>query len=409
AGDTVTAAEFLDGIAPLLQATLNVVRPADPRLFSREQFAATLSLDARETSLRVPRDAAAPGTRQIAAQAERIGAGIVDLVDGVLDRITADPIPLPGGPVAIRSTCDNHLWTLDVTELLTDPVPMQLYNEFLHQVILLRDALLPFTNWESVRLPVDDRGLRTIEPAREAFLTELLVRSTRHSAIVSYARSVLTGSPSDRAYGFDYADARVLPAAATAPLDAAPTHLLTWHPGGAAAPGSGAPVDLVPAIADYYEADRSPLGEAAGERGRGGDLSGATARLVEGRATVERTRTLTIEVTDGVRTATVDLGDALRGHRFAAVAPGGFDASIEAAEQVQVERALDPWRLLADTGLGWAESGTWAIDVRGATDLTVLAVLGTLYPENLVLTEDRTPGTPVNAGKRGPARILIDR
>lgn len=422
AGQTVTAVEFLAGAAPLLQATVAVVQPGDPHLFARGQFAATLSLDARETSLRLPRDAAAPGTRQIAAQAERIGAGIIDLLEAVLERVLADPIPLPAGPVEIRSTCDNHLWTHEVTDLLTNPVPMQLFNEFLHQVILLRDALLPFTNWDEVRIPVDEGGLRATEPAREAFLTEVLVRSTRHSAIVGFARSVLTGDATDgdKAYGFDYTGGRVLPAVATAPLASAPTHLLTWHPAAPGADPRTGVVGLVPATGDYYAADRWPLDGAVAGPGDGASdrLASASAQLVDSEST-DGARTVAINVQRGADEARIDLGDALRGHRFAYVEPddaepgtdsGGHGTERHAdAARVDAETPLDPWSVLATPGLGHSETGTWSIDARGASDLVQLALLGRLYPENVILATGREAGTPTTVGKRGPARVIVDR
>lgn len=34
------------------------------------------------------------------------------------------------------------------------PEIMQLFNEYLHQLILLRDALMPFENWEEVPIMI---------------------------------------------------------------------------------------------------------------------------------------------------------------------------------------------------------------------------------------------------------------
>ena len=92
------------------------------------------------------------------------------------------------------------------------PVTMQLYNEWLHQIVLLRDALLPFTNWQNVPLLVTPTGLRHTESARDSFLTELLVRQIRHTSIVDFARNVVTGTSGPAGYGFDPDGGTVLPA-----------------------------------------------------------------------------------------------------------------------------------------------------------------------------------------------------
>jgi hypothetical protein len=402
-GATVTAAEFIDGSAALLQATATTTGTPTPEILV-DQIRATFALDSRESSLRLPIDAAAPGTRQIARQATVVGNGIVALAEAALARVTDDPLPLPLGPLEIRSRCDNHLWTHPVTDLLTHPVPMQLYNEWLHQVVLLRDALLPFTNWDEVRLPVSELGLRAIESAREAFLTELLIRSTRHSAVVSYARAVLTGAGADDAYGFTYPGGRVLPAVVVSGGPAsAPSHLLTWSP--SASDDDTDTTDFVPATSDYYDATRAPLSALDGPPE---DLREARARLAVGTPTDGRA-TNTIVVDRGGEQADVDLGDALRAHRFAAVESwASGDAAGPPAATESDEVAANAWAVLRAPGLSWTEGGTWTIDATEADDLTILALHGSLYPENLILAVNRPQGTPATVGKVGPARIVID-
>lgn len=84
------------------------------------------------------------------------------------------------------------------------PVTIQLYNEWIHQMVLLRDALLPFTNWQEVPLRVTPEGLRPVEQGRDRFLTELLVRRIRHTAVVDFARHVVTGGSGPAGYGFGH-------------------------------------------------------------------------------------------------------------------------------------------------------------------------------------------------------------
>ena len=53
---------------------------------------------------------------------------------------------------------------------------MQVYNEWLHQIILLRDFLLPFENFEDVKFEVKAgaaEGTRPIEGIRSQLLMQL--------------------------------------------------------------------------------------------------------------------------------------------------------------------------------------------------------------------------------------------
>ncbi len=134
--------------------------------------------------------------------------------------------PSPAGPLVVRSHCYGHPLTPPAAGLFLGrrggPVAMQLYNEWLHQVVLLRDALLPFTNWQDVPLLVTPSGLRHTEPARDAFLTELLVRQIRHSSIVDFARRVVTGTSGQAGYGFEAGGSAALPAVLGRPPLTAP-------------------------------------------------------------------------------------------------------------------------------------------------------------------------------------------
>lgn len=73
------------------------------------------------------------------------------------------------------------------------PHLMQLFNEYMHQMVLLRDALLPFQNYQEVLIPVDRkaRGIRHLEGARGQFLAELLTKHTTQQGIVAYAKALL--------------------------------------------------------------------------------------------------------------------------------------------------------------------------------------------------------------------------
>ncbi|MCZ9344044.1 hypothetical protein NGM37_40490, partial [Streptomyces sp. TRM76130] len=204
------------------------------------------------------------------------------------ERLLTDRIPLPAGPLVVRSHCYGHLLTPPAADLLRGrrggPVTMQLYNEWVHQIVLLRDALLPFTNWQDVPLRITPTGLRHTEPARDAFLTELLVRQIRHTSIVDFARHVVTGTSGPAGYGFEAGGGTALPAVLDQPPLTAPRHLLTWRTD----PAAEDTVAYVAEVQDYYAAPRTLVEDLPPANTASGPLIA---------------RTVTGPVADGTRTA----------------------------------------------------------------------------------------------------------
>ncbi|MGI5439750.1 hypothetical protein ACQEV4_20905 [Streptomyces shenzhenensis] len=384
---SMTARAFFTGVEPLLQGTVDALRHPDFDVL-RAQIHATLGLGTRETSLPLaigPESASA--ARELGAQAESIGGELASWTAEALDRLRTRRTPPPAGPLVVRSHCYGHLLTRPAARLLLDQagdtVAMQLYNEWLHQIVLLRDALLPFADWREVPLLVTPAGLRHTEQARDRFLTELLVRRIRHSSIVDFARHVVTGAPGPAGYGFDTDGGTVLPAVVAGPPRTAPRHLLTWRPDPAAA-GTAA---YVAELRDYYAAPRTPAEQLPPAIAAPGPL---TARVVTGPA-LDGTRTARIEVTHNGTTARVDLGQALRGHRFA-------HRRTTAADAPAADGTVDPWAVLRAPGLVSARGGGLTVDATGQDDLVVLALLGRLYPDHVVL---RSPGPDAPDGPDG--------
>lgn len=397
---TMTARQFIAGTEPLLQGVIDALESVDSEVLEA-QIHATLGLGTRETSLPLPLGAdPAPAIRELAPQAEEVGREIAAWATEALDRMLTHRMPLPAGPLIVRSHCDGHLLTHPAADLLMGrrggPVAMQLYNEWLHQMVLLRDALLPFTNWRDVPLLVTPTGLRHTEPARDAFLTELLVRRIRHTGIVDFARHVVTGTSGPGGYGFAHGGGTVLPAVADGSPLTAPRYLLTWRP--APGPAVDGTITYVAEVADYYAAPRTLVDQLPPATGT---PRPATGRIVTGPA-ADGTRTAHIEVTSDGTVARVDLGQALRGHRFARQAP-----APEAAPAGET-RTADLWDVLRAPGLVWTETGQVTVDATAQDDLVALALLGRLYPENVALRTTGPHAPPATADRDRPGLIVID-
>ncbi|MEU5628410.1 hypothetical protein [Streptomyces tendae] len=395
AGTTLTAREFFTATEPLLQGIVDDIALSSADIAVLEgQIRATLALGTRETALPLylgPDSASA--ARELGAQAETIGQELASWSTEALERLRTDPVPLPAGPLVVRSHCYGHLLTPPAADLLLGrrggPVSMQLYNEWLHQLVLLRDALLPFTNWQDAPLLITPTGLRHTEPARDAFLTELLVRQIRHTSIVAFARNVVTGTTGPAGYGFEAGGGTALPAVLDQLPLTAPRHLLTWRPD----PSVGEAATYVAEVQDYYAAPRTLVEDLPPAITTSGPLAArpVTAPVVDG------TRTARIEVTHDGTTAHVDLGQALRGHRFAHhESPAAGDASGTA----------DAWSALRAPGLVWTQSGDVTVDATAQDDLVVLALLGRLYPENLALRPADHAGD--HSAGRSAARTTTD-
>ncbi|WP_430789699.1 hypothetical protein [Actinoplanes sp. G11-F43] len=377
---TMTAEAVAATLEPLLHGVADAVDGFSPEVLDT-QIRATLATTGRETSLPLPESAG-----EFTAQAATIGAEIAGWAGRALERTATRRIGFPAGPLGVRSRCDGHLLTPEAADMLMGgrggPVAVQLYNEWLHQTVLLRDALLPFAGWRETPLLVTPRGLRHAEEARERFLAELLFRRVRHTSVVGYARRVIAGADGPAGYGFDHDGGTVLPAVVGGSVRDAPRHLLSWRPA-----TGGEDVTWVPASADYAAERRTAIGDLIAVTGDGPLAARITANPAH-----DGVRTAVIEVTRDGATARVDLGQALRGHRFA----GGGPASPGG-------RTVSAWPVLTAPGLVHNDDGDALLPA--GDDLVLLALLGRLYPENVVLSGSPGRGTT----PAGVARIVLSR
>jgi hypothetical protein len=287
---------------------------------------------------------------------------------------------------------------------------MHLYNEWLHRLILLRDSLLPFENFDEVplQLPPGGRGIREAEKERKQFLVHSLTGNIPNAAIVDLAK-VFTGPDLLRGgYGFQYAQGLVLPAFISGSSSA---HLLRYHAAKVEAVGD---VIFEYENKSYIEAPKSEVADEKAVTRPNLAPSGAlktSLSFSKGRQSASRVVELRLELGSG-KCVVVDLGQITRGRRYAyeLLSQGEKSAASDSDEDgVVIHNAAD---LLALPGLvvsPRAKEGQQKLHVVPAADAVVkLAFLGKLYPENVVIGGWRgSLGAARGAGKGFSERFVI--
>lgn len=388
----------------LLEAVLlKLGEAADPRLLL-DNLQANLAIEGREADLPLGQlELTGKAGVEVTRQARQIGEKLsLWAREYNVEKSAArqhDPQTL--GNVYFRSHCENHLWTHRVADLLMGPaggpVVMQMFNEYLHQFILLRDALLPFKNWEEVPIEIrqgadSDRGVRFIEQPRAKFLTAIMSKKITHKALVEYAQGWLSPELSAVGYGFQYRLGTILPASLNGHPGTAPGYLLQWYPVwtvSADAAGAAVPVAFRYGEEEYFAAPRSQV--LAGEAWNLAQpdpqqLQHVTeARIVP--VTVQDRVLLNYDLElDGV-TYQVDLGQIFRGHRFMYRPNGQVEPGLPASPAEYVDIAGHrPADILGLPGLVTDKEGIHVISA-GGNPLVLWALLGKIYPENVVVLD----------------------
>ncbi|MEU3168708.1 hypothetical protein [Streptosporangium sp. NPDC006930] len=215
----------------------------------------------------------------------------------VLDLVRTVPGTEAPGPSDIHSSCVGYAWIPPVVErLIAGPglhAARNLYNEWLWQLVLLRDALIPFTDPSRVRVLADADGLTRLQDARDWFVVQVMTRRIAHAAIVRFAAEALTGGHAEGAYGFQYGGAVVLPPVALDGELLGPAYLLGLREG-----------TLVEQDTAYFVQglqDDVPLFPARGEDGLAGLVLPAVTLAVPSSAFVAQVllERLTVEMRDG--------------------------------------------------------------------------------------------------------------
>lgn len=417
-----TAKEIVRELGVLLEAIVVQLGEAAEREALLANIEKTLATAGRETAL--PLSVLSlhdHGRLELSGQASRIGEalslwarefdgearGLRELGDEVLGRLV------------FRSKCDHHLWTHEVTDMLTGPAGgpsvMQLFNEYLHEIVLLRDALLPFENWQEVPLELKarpTRGLRYTEEAHAAFLSQLLARPLDHKSLVHYAASLLAPELSADGYGFQYGHGTILPASLGTELAKASRYLLRWYPVRTIASADGGAIAFAYEYPDYYAAPRSQLGSGSQESGgEEAALSGIAEASLQASLVSGDQAVITFRLHANADTYAVDLGQVFRGHRFhyrASSADGRPNGTFPVQEKPVIAHHA-AGKVFTLSGLVTNEAGTHEI-ATGGNELVIRALLGKLYPENVVLLERGNAEeleAAIGAGKRFGAKFLL--
>lgn len=395
-----TARQIVEGCAPLLETVLYHLGPSpsnqpSARDMLLDNLASNLVLGTRESSLDIP--ATDASRKEFATQAVKIGKTLVTYARETKN-VVYDP------KYAIRSPCEGHLLKPPVAQLMFGPRSlghlMQIYNEYLHQMVLLRDALLPFENYDQVIVPIaggkskQQLGMRFTEPQRASFIAELMTKLTTQKSVFKVAQQLLAPNmASDTAYGFQYKYGVVLPAAV---VGGQSLRLLRYIP--TVIDETTPEVVFEYGFADYYSAPRIQVSQPPQHVEKGQtpvtafdaqqhgleDCSFAIANSSNSSST-SRTLQLHLSHRNG-QCSTIDVGQISRGWRYSYKAPSakGQTPSAQSSTAVSVHAASD---FLANSGNNGLvtdnEGGTHLIQC--GSEVEVLACLGVIYPDNIII------------------------
>lgn len=295
--DRLVAREIVSSLAPLLHDVVRWIGGVgtDDLL---SNLRATLATGGPESALPLDVIAGSQSARQeLRRQAATISEQLISWIEADLTALIGAPDD-HAEPVFTRSRCDGHPWTPQVQRLLMGPQggpeSMQGYNQFLRQMVLLRDALLPFANWDQVPVRVEGTGLRRLDGARETFAAEVIMRQVRTTALVDFARLVVEGEPGPHGYGFASPHGTVLPTVVGSDVVSASPRLLSWHAPDSPTvprPGTGAAATAVYAVEDYFTTTRT----------RASALNGPAASLAREATAANVVRSAELVATPGPR------------------------------------------------------------------------------------------------------------
>jgi len=392
----LTPSEIVTGVTPLLLTILERLgndpqgHPSSKKLLL-DNLASSLATNSRESTLPIKDTQGESSRSDIQAQANRIGIYLVEEARKV-------DLENPNLNIDIRSPCEGHLWTRAAANLLIGPRSngqlMQLFNEYLHQMILLRDALLPFENYQEVRFQIKKSkagpGLRKFEKARSTLLVECLTRAVSQKTLVDVAKTFTAPDLPDGGYGFQYANFVILPAFL---FGSSSRSLLRIHP--TQVEKSDTPILFDYEYPDYYTAQRTEISEdveVVTNQASIGTSTGTKYSLAVEKSPAfpdnRRLLKLRLDVPEGSCFA-VDVGQVARGWRFGTHlqhAPGNAQRNTPPIEE-KTSIVHNANNVLALAGLVSSPDAETHI-IFATNPLIRLALLGKLYPHNVFLADD---------------------
>ena len=217
---TYTPKQIVEQVSPLFESLLIQLGRDPPgatpsRKILLDGLRSCLSLDGRESTLPLSKWANSTGNsarKEISSQAQRIGSLLVRYAQEASPPVTVNP------QLSIRSPCEGHVWSRDVAGLLIGPRSngnlMQVYNEWLHQIVLLRDGLLPFEIFDKVELVVKpdlSQGTRPLESIRPQLLMQIMSAQVKRTTLLDVAKVLMAPDLPSGGYGFQYARGVVMP------------------------------------------------------------------------------------------------------------------------------------------------------------------------------------------------------
>jgi hypothetical protein len=359
-----------------------------------------------------------PSRREIEQQANTIGQYLTAEAQKIAETTHF------GGKIDIRSPCEGHLWTPAVAQLLMGPrsngLLMQLYNEYLHQMVLLRDSLLPFENFADVHFHLQKStrgpGLRKFESARAQILVECLTRSISQKTLLEVAKTFIAPDLPEGGYGFQGDNVTVLPAFL---FGSSSPRLLRYH--SAAIDASRRRTLFVYEHEDYYTAPRTDITQTKPDEPPLpllNDAQDVQASLALEDSHRPHTAILKLRLDiPGSTCISVDVGQVARGLRFSTSlhaesqyattsngASNGNGNGVSAQHPAGVNLYSAP-TFLSLSGLisaPDADRATYAI--RAVHPLIQLALLGKIYPHNVfVATGDDSEG--IARAQSAPAKF----
>ncbi|VUC34852.1 unnamed protein product [Clonostachys rosea] len=433
------ARDLVEITAPLLNSILQGLGSDDSAELPSSQvlidgLAASLAVTGRESTLPLSYGRSDTSRKEISEQAQKIGQVLVGYAKEFIQDYSSKQTP-----IKLYSQCEGHLWTPQVASLLLGPRSnaqlMQLYNEWLHRMILLRDALLPFENFAELPLVIPStskHGLRDFEEPRKEFLLQCLTGRISQAAIVDVAKIFTERSLASGGYGIQYSQGLILPAF----LSSSPSiHLLRHHPARLDDSQINILFDYEHPV--YFDAERSDLPKTSNSLPPGHwpptSLLALNPQVTKSSFGVHKAndplrRVLKLGISlDGAQPFAIDIGQIARGHRYAYRCDSGEEKkrpfqsddaeelvsqkSTQNGSKINSLHIYDTAKILGLPGFVTSDGESRSDDLHlfvAKDPLIQMALLGKLYPENVILIdEDDDPDKALKVGKGFGGRLVV--